>query len=100
LRDARTPVAQARAADQLATAYRAAAAGLARAAPGPIEEPYHRSIVATLERATEGYAALGEAARAHRRLDYDRAAAQVERAEDALDRSVRALERIGYKVSR
>jgi protein kinase-like protein len=98
LGDARTPVAQARAADQLATAYRAAAAGLGRAAPGPIEEPYHRSIVATLERATEGYTALAEAARAHRRLDYDRAAAQVERAEDALDRSVRALERIGYKV--
>jgi hypothetical protein len=99
LRESRTPVAQARAADQLATAYRAASAGLGRAAPGPIEEPYHRSIVATLERAAEGYAALAEAARAHRRLDYDRAAAQVERAEDALDRSVRALERIGYKVS-
>jgi protein kinase-like protein len=98
LREARTPAAQARAADQLAAAYRAAAAGLGRASPGPIEEPYHRSIVKSVERAAEGYAALAEAARAHRRLDYDRAAAQVERAEDALDRSVRALERIGYKI--
>jgi hypothetical protein len=99
LRDAPTPAAQARAAEQLAAAYRAASAGLGRAAPGPIEEPYHRSILATLDRAAEGYAALADAARSHRQLDYDRAAAQVERAEDALDRSLNALERIGYRVS-
>ncbi len=99
LSEARTPAAQARAADQLAIAYRAAAAGLGRAGPGPIEEPYHRSILATLARAAEGYGALAEAAGAHRRLAYDRAAAQVERAEDGLDRSVRALKRVGYKVS-
>jgi hypothetical protein len=99
LSEAGTPAAQARAADQLAAAYRAAAAGLGRAAPGPIEEPYHRSIAAAVDRAAGGYAALAEAARAHRRLDYDRAAAQVARAEDALDRAVRALERIGYKFS-
>jgi predicted Ser/Thr protein kinase len=98
LSEARTPAAQARSADQLAAAYRAAAAGLGRAAPGPIEEPYHRSIAAAVDRAAGGYATLAEAARAHRRLDYDRAAAQVARAEDALDRAVRALERIGYKV--
>jgi hypothetical protein len=99
LREAKTPAAQARAAEQLAAAYRAAVAGLGGASPGPIEEPYHRSIVAALGRAAEGYSALAAAARDRQRLAYDRSAALVERAEDSLDRAVRALERIGYNVT-
>jgi Protein kinase domain len=100
LREARTPIGQARAADGLAEAFRGTAAGLAGASPGPLEQGIHRSVATALSRAADGYGSLAEAARAGRRNAYDRAAAKVARAEEALDVAVLALERLGYRVRR
>jgi Protein kinase domain len=100
LREARTPLAQARAAEGLAEAFRGTAAGLAGASPGPLEQGIHRSVATALSRAADGYVALAEAAREGRRNAYDLAAAKVARAEEALDVAVLALERLGYRVRR
>jgi Protein kinase domain len=100
LREARTPIGQARAAEGLAEAFRGTAAGLAGASPGPLEQGIHRSVATALSRAADGYGALAEAAREGRRNAYDRAAAKVARAEEALDVAVLALERLGYRVRR
>jgi hypothetical protein len=99
LRAARTPLAQARAAEGLAGAFGAAAAALERAQPGPVERGAHESLVASLRRAAESYEALGTAARAGRRNAYDKAAAAVGRAEEAIDASLNALGRLGYRVA-
>jgi hypothetical protein len=98
LREARTAVAEARAADELEAAFRAASVGLERTRPGPLEAPLHRTILAALGRAADGYADLAAAARDGRPLAYDRAAARVGRAEEALDDAVVALHRLGYRI--
>jgi Protein kinase domain len=100
LREARAPAGQGRAAEHLAHAFRGTAAGLAGASPGPLEQGIHRSVATALSRAADGYGALAEAAREGRRTAYDRAAAKVARAEEALDVAVLALERLGYRVRR
>jgi hypothetical protein len=100
LGEARAPAGQARAAEHLEHAFRGTAAGLAGASPGPLEQGIHRSIATALSRAADGYGALAEAARQGRRNAYDRAAAKVARAEEALDVAVLALERLGYRVRR
>jgi hypothetical protein len=101
LRRARTPAAQARVAAGLVTAFAAAATALEQASPGPIEQGAHRLLVASLRRAANAYGSLAAAARdGGRRLAYDRAAASVGRAEEAIQASLEALSRLGYRVSR
>jgi hypothetical protein len=100
LRAARTPLAQARAAEGVAGAFGAAAAALERARPGPVERNVHEALVASLRRTADAYEELARAARARRRGAYDEAAGAVGRAEEAIDASLNALGRLGYRVSR
>lgn len=100
LREARTPAAQARVAEGLARAFSAAATALEQAPAGPVEEGVHRALVNSLRRSNGAYELLARAAREHRPLAYDRAAAAVGRAEEAIDASLDALARLGYRVSR
>jgi len=99
LAEAKTRAAQGRAADGLAGVFAATASALDRAAPGPVEQGVHRALVASLRRTAEAYTALAAGAREGGRLGWDRAAAAVGRAEEAIDASLDALGRLGYRVS-
>jgi hypothetical protein len=99
LAEAETRAAQARAAESLAGVFAATATALDRAAPGPVEQGVHGALVASLRRTAEAYIALA-AAPEEGPLAWDRAAAAVGRGEEAIDASLDALGRLGYRVSR
>jgi hypothetical protein len=88
---ARTPEAQAAAAERLAAAYGMARQTIGEAEPGPVEQPGHRVLVPALGEARLAYRSLAGGARTSRRPVYARAAARVRRAERAVDRAARAL---------
>ena len=99
LRAARAQRAQVTEAARLAAAYRAARRAAAGARPGLAELPAHRALVDALDSAAAAHAALARAARANDALAWDRSAANVRGAEDAVRRALRALTRLGYRIT-
>ena len=99
LRRADTPPDQAEAAEALSRAYGTAARTLADAPTGPAERGTNTAIVASLGRLRQEYARLAVAAEASDGDAYGSASNAIEKAEQRLARSLRALERLGYEVS-
>jgi protein kinase-like protein len=98
LRGARTNIAQAAGADQVAGAYGRAAATLAAAAHSPAARDANAAIVRAMNSAKVGWGRLAAAARLADRSGYGRARAAVGRAEDSVRAALRQLRRIGYDV--
>jgi hypothetical protein len=99
LASATTQRAQSRNAQSLSAIFGDAARAVGRAHPGPAERPSHRALRGALMSIGEGYGALAAAARRDDRAAFERAAGRVRNAEDALDRALTSLERLGYAVT-
>jgi serine/threonine protein kinase len=95
LRKARTPGAQARAAQRLAAAYGAAAAALGAAATEPLTSDTTRDLAGSLRAAGRAYAALARAAGNGDAARYAAAAGDAGRRETDVARRVAALRRLG-----
>ena len=99
LREADTRPAQARAARSLSRAHGVAANALARATTGPADRAANASIVGALRRLRGGYAQLAAAADRGDGGAYSATSGAIGAAEERLQRSLAALERLGYDVS-
>jgi Protein kinase domain len=91
--------ARADAAVRLASVYATARARLAAARPGPDEQPANGHLLASLDRAQQGYIALAAAIRSADRAGYKKAAARIAVAEASADRALRSLRPLGYAPS-
>jgi len=91
LAGATRPLEQARAAAALHGAFGQAAAGIGRLQATPFAKPAQLALVAALRRASTAYAQLADAARAHDKGGYARAATAVDAAERAVDAAVARL---------
>jgi hypothetical protein len=98
-RAARTPAAQARAADDAARAYRRAAAAVGRAPVTPLERDAQPAIRTAFVAAGRAYGEVARAARADARGRYRRATAAAARRDAAARRALAALRPLGYRVS-
>ena len=98
LRRAATPNGQARAADGVARAYRSAAKNLSEVSISPVARPANAAIIAALSRAERGYARLAADARGGNHRAYEAAREDVGRGEAAVQRALKGLKRLGYRV--
>jgi hypothetical protein len=98
LRTAGTPGAQAKAAQQVAAGYSAAASDLGKVTVPPAERDAHAAIVGALRRLADAYGSAAAAAAASNSGAYTRARGQITAASDALGKALRGLAALGYKV--
>jgi hypothetical protein len=96
LRRAETAAAQWHVAEDLAGAYRLAAANVRRAVPGPAERSTTAAIEAALTRVAVGYGSLARAAAHKDSRSYDRARAKIIHATDTLSTAVEQLGSLDY----
>jgi hypothetical protein len=96
---ARSPDAQARAADDVAQAYAVSLAALRRTRPPPQARPSVRSFVAALDRNVGAWTSLGASARRSDKRGYAAARRRIGAADGALRRASRGgLATAGYEV--
>jgi hypothetical protein len=98
LRGARTPAAQAKAADELAAAHKTAATTVSGLSAGPAQAANLNLAAALLSTAT-AYAALARAATRNDTRGYATAGASLTRAQTELDAAFAQLSRLGYATS-
>lgn len=99
LADASNQRGQARAARQLAAAFRQATGAVEKARPGLVARPSHRALQTALDSAAAAYGALAVAARNGDAVAYGRAIANVRGAEDAVRDALSSLTRLGYRIT-
>ncbi|MHB8693387.1 MAG: serine/threonine-protein kinase [Solirubrobacteraceae bacterium] len=99
LGSARTPAAQAAAADQLARVYTAVAAQLVRLSVSPRDRVAHDRVVAALRALSAGYAQAAAGARHTKAAAYARGGRQIAAASAALAAALQGLSTLGYKIS-
>ena len=99
LRSAKTPDEQAGFLGDLAGAYGVAAKPLARVDVSPADQPANSSIVKALTAGEGAYGAMAAAARANDESAYNRGKASVDAADADLQRALKQLGALGYKVS-
>jgi outer membrane biosynthesis protein TonB len=98
LEAAKRPADQAAAAGGLARAYKNAAAGAARLAPGPIGADGNAAIVAALDKLSSAYASLAHAATRNDKNQYAAASTAITQASAALGAGFARLRQDGYAI--
>jgi hypothetical protein len=98
LRTARTPGAQAKAAQQVSAGYSAAASDLGKVTVPPAERDAHAAIVGAVRGLADAYGNAATAAAANNGGAYARARGQITAASGALGKALRGLAALGYKV--
>jgi hypothetical protein len=98
LRSARTPAAQAQAANELAAAHKSAAATVSGLSAGPAESA-NVTLAASLLSTSDAYASLARAAAAGDTQGYATASAALGRAQEQLKAAFTQLSQLGYATS-
>jgi predicted Ser/Thr protein kinase len=96
---ARTPAAQAAAADRASAAYAAAATAIAHLTVSPRDRAAHAALLASIRRLAADYAAAATAARGGHSQAYATASRQLSGARTALTGALQALTKLGYSVN-
>ena len=99
LQSAKTPKAQASAAAGLASAYKDASAAISKLKVSPADATTNAALAASLKLTGTAYSGLAAAARSGNKSAYNKAKTAVQRSEQAVAGSLKALQAAGYKIA-